>query len=189
MAKKTALLLIADGSEEMETVITADVLRRGGIAVTLVSIGDSECVKCSRDVKICADTKLSNVSDKENYDVVILPGGLGGSKAFAESAEVGKLLQKQEKENKLIAAICAAPTALKAHGIAKGKQVTSYPAMKDQMIDGYKYLEDSVVVDGNLITSRGPGTAFAFGLAIVEKLANKETATTVAKGMLYENYK
>lgn len=189
MAKKTALLLIADGSEEMESVITADVLRRGGVTVTIASIGDNECVKCSRDVKICADTKLSNVIDKEKYDVVILPGGLEGSKAFAKSAEVGKLLQEQEKEDKLIAAICAAPTALKAHGIAKGKQLTSYPAMKDQMTDGYNYLEDRVVVDGNLITSRGPGTAFAFGLALVEKLVNKETAATVAKGMLYEDYK
>ncbi|XP_015186243.1 PREDICTED: protein deglycase DJ-1zDJ-1-like [Polistes dominula] len=185
MAEKTALLLIADGSEEMEAVITADVLRRGGVSVTIASLGDNECVKCSRDVKVCADTKFANVSDKK-YDVIILPGGLNGSKAFAESADVGKLLQEQEKENKLIAAICAAPTALKAHGIAKGKRVTSYPAMKDQMTDDYEYSEDRVVIDGNLITSRGPGTAFAFGLALVEKLVSKEKATTVAKGMLYE---
>ncbi|XP_046820164.1 protein dj-1beta-like isoform X2 [Vespa crabro] len=189
MAEKTALLLISDGSEEMEAVITADVLRRGGVSVTIASLGDSECVKCSREVKICADTKLANVNDKEKYDVIILPGGLGGAKAFAESAEVGQLLQKQEKENKLIAAICAAPTALKAHGIAKGKKITSYPAMKDQMTDGYEYLEDRVVIDGNLITSRGPATAFAFGLALVEKLVSKEKAINVAKGMLYEDYK
>lgn len=127
------------------------------------------------------------------------------------------MLQEQEKEDRLIAAICAAPTALKAHGIGKGKQITSYPAMKNELIDEYKYLEDKVVTDGNnifiihllsntfksfiqidlnfdifignLITSRGPATAFAFGLAIVEKLLNKETATTVAKGTLYDDYK
>lgn len=125
--------------------------------------------------------------------------------------EVGKLLQEQEKENRLIAAICAAPIALKAHGIGKGKQITSYPAMKNELANEYKYLEDKVVTDGNnllsntfksfihidinfdifignLITSRGPATAFAFGLAIVEKLLNKETATTVAKGTLYDDY-
>ncbi|KAG7209875.1 hypothetical protein KM043_011477 [Ampulex compressa] len=186
MSKKTALLLIADGSEEMEAVITADVLRRAGVLVTIASVTDNENVKCSRDVKLCADVKISNMKNDDKYDVLILPGGLGGSKTFASSSEVGKLLQEQEKEDRVIAAICAAPTALKAHGIAKGKQITSYPAMKDQLIDEYKYLEEKVVIDGNLITSRGPGTAFAFGLAIVEKLLNKESAATVAKGMLYE---
>ncbi|XP_053988160.1 protein dj-1beta-like [Hylaeus anthracinus] len=184
MAKKTAILLIADGSEEMEAVITADVLRRAGIDVTLAGLTDAPCIKCSRDVKICADTSLKDAVNQK-YDVVILPGGLGGSKAFASSAEVGKLLQQQEKEDRVIAAICAAPTALKAHGIAKGKQLTSYPSMKDQLTDEYKYLEDKVVTDGNLITSRGPATAFAFGLAIVEKLLDKDTANNVAKGMLY----
>ncbi|XP_076240480.1 protein dj-1beta isoform X2 [Calliopsis andreniformis] len=186
MAKKTAILLIADGSEEMEAVITTDILRRAGIDVTVAGLDESPCVKCSRDVKICVDAKMQDAV-KQNYDVVILPGGLGGSKAFSSSPEVGKLLQQQEKENRIIAAICAAPTALKAHGIAKGKQITSYPSMKDQLTDEYKYLEDTVVTDGNLITSRGPATAFAFGLAIVEKLLDKETADKVAKGMLYTN--
>ncbi|OAD55723.1 Protein DJ-1 [Eufriesea mexicana] len=184
MAKKSAILLIANGSEEMEAVITTDVLRRAGIDVTVAGLTEDLCVKCSRDVKICVDAKLQDAVNQK-YDVVILPGGLGGSKAFAASAAVGKLLQKQEEENKIIAAICAAPTALKAHNIAKGKQVTSYPAMKDQLTDYYKYLEDKVVTDGNLITSRGPATAFAFGLAIVEKLLDKQTADNVAKAMLY----
>ncbi|XP_074098092.1 protein dj-1beta [Cotesia typhae] len=188
MAKKTAIVLMADGAEEMEAVITADVLRRAGIDVTIASITGNDCIKCSRDVKICADTQLDAVKNN-SFDVVILPGGLGGSKALASSKEVGELLKKQESEGRVIAAICAAPTALKAHGIAPGKQVTSYPAMKDQLVDYYKYLEDIVVTDGNIITSRGPATAYAFGLAIVEKLLNKEAALPVAKGMLYENYK
>ncbi|CAD6243836.1 GSCOCG00013164001-RA-CDS [Cotesia congregata] len=203
MAKKTAILLMADGAEEMEAVITADVLRRAGIDVTIASITGNDCIKCSRDVKICADTQLDAVKNN-SFDAVILPGGLGGSKALA-SVKVGELLKKQESEGRVIAAICAAPTALKAHGIAPGKQVTSYPAMKDQLVNYYKYLEDIVVTDvinfissilfviivsaGNIITSRGPATAYAFGLAIVEKLLNKEAALPVAKGMLYENYK
>ncbi|KZC11793.1 Protein DJ-1 [Dufourea novaeangliae] len=184
MAKKTAILLIADGSEEMEAVITTDILRRAGIDVTVAGLAEKESVKCSRDVKICVDAKLKDAV-QQKYDVVILPGGLGGSEAFASSAEVGNLLQQQEKENRVIAAICAAPVALKAHGISKGKQLTSYPSMKEKLVDEYKYLEDKVVTDGNLITSRGPATAFAFGLAIVEKLLDKETANNVAKGMLY----
>ncbi|XP_076662315.1 protein dj-1beta [Halictus rubicundus] len=184
MAKKTAILLIADGSEEMEAVITADVLRRAGINVTIAGLPENECIKCSRDVKICVDAKLKDAA-QQKYDVVILPGGLGGSEAFASSQEVGKLLKEQEKEGRVIAAICAAPVALKAHDIAKGKQLTSYPSMKDKLADAYQYLESKVVTDGNLITSRGPATAFAFGLAIVEKLLDKATADQVAKGMLY----
>lgn len=186
MTQKTALLLIADGSEEMEAVITADILRRAGVALTIASVADNHCVKCSRDVKVCADATLAEATDNnQKYDVVILPGGLKGSNTFATSTNVGKLLEEQEKENRIIAAICAAPIALKAHGIALKKQITSYPSMKPQLVDAYVYLEDRVVTDGTLITSRGPGTSFDFGLAIVEKLLNKEASSEVAKGMLY----
>ncbi|XP_020297529.1 protein deglycase DJ-1-like [Pseudomyrmex gracilis] len=188
MAKKTAILLIAEGTEEMEAVITADILRRSGIAVTIASLTDNLNVKCSRDVRLYADTKFDAVKNQK-YDAIILPGGLGGSKAFASSTELGKLLQDQEKENRVIAAICAAPTALKVHGIGKGKQITAYPSMKNDLAEYYNYLENKVVIDGNLITSKGPATAFAFGLAIVEKLIDKETATKVAKAALYEDYK
>ncbi|KAK0089660.1 hypothetical protein PV325_006083 [Microctonus aethiopoides] len=187
MSKKNTILLLADGAEEMEAVITIDILRRAEIDVTIASIIDQECIKCSRNVKICADAKLEAVKDKQ-YDAVILPGGLAGSKALSNSKEVGDLLKKQETEGRLIAAICAAPTALKAHGIGFGKQITSYPSMKDQLIGDYKYLEDVVVTDGNIITSRGPATAFAFGLTIVEKLLDKTSALNVAKGMLYKDY-
>ncbi|XP_015610030.1 protein dj-1beta [Cephus cinctus] len=188
MSGKKAMVLLADGSEEMEAVITADILRRAKIAVTLTSITGNEIIKCSRDIKISADAKLLDAIQNQKYDAVILPGGMPGSKTFASSEKVGKLLKQQEAEDRLIAAICAAPTALKAHGIAKGKKITSYPLMKDQLTDDYTYIEDKVVVDGNLITSRGPATAFAFGLAIVEKLLNKEVALSVAEGLLYDDY-
>ncbi|KAG5307408.1 PARK7 deglycase, partial [Acromyrmex insinuator] len=183
---KTALVLLADGTEEMEAVITIDVLRRAGITVTAAGVQDSNCVKCSRDVKICTESLFKDVQEK-SYDVVVLPGGLGGAKTFTSSEEVGRLLQKQDKENKLIAAICAAPTALKAHNIGKGKRITSYPSMKRDLCDYYDYQDDkNVVIDGNLITSRGPGTAFDFGLTIVEILINLKEATDVANKLLYK---
>ncbi|XP_033336664.1 protein dj-1beta [Megalopta genalis] len=188
MAKKTAIVLVADGTEEMEAVITTDILRRAGINVTVAGLPEKECIKCSRDIQICVDANLKDAV-QQKYDVVILPGGLGGSEAFASSQEVGKLLKEQEKEGRVIAAICAAPIALKAHDIAKGKQLTSYPSMKDKLADEYEYLESTVVTDGNLITSRGPATAFAFGLAIVEKLLDKETVEKVASGLLYTTCK
>lgn len=93
-------------------------------------------------------------------------------------------MQKQDSEGKLIAAICAAPTALLAHKIGLGKSVTSYPAMKDQLVKDYQYKEEAVVVDGNLITSRGPGTAVPFGLKLAEILTSCEIAKTVAEKAL-----
>lgn len=180
-----ALLLLAEGAEEMEAVITADVLRRGGVEVTIAGLGGMTPVKCSRSVVIVPDKSLDDALKEPLYDVVILPGGLKGSESLAASTAVGKLLKEQEKNGRLIAAICAAPIALKSHGIGCGKNITSHPSKKDEVASGnYKYSEDRVVVDGQLITSRGPGTAFEFALAIVEKLQNKEAANKLVPPML-----
>ncbi|XP_016950871.1 protein dj-1beta [Drosophila biarmipes] len=181
---KSALVILAPGAEEMEFVIAADVLRRAGIKVTVAGLNDAEAVKCSRDVQILPDTSLAKVS-ADKFDVVVLPGGLGGSNAMAESALVGDLLRNQESSGGLIAAICAAPTVLAKHGVAAGKSLTSYPSMKPQLVDKYSYVDDkNVVKDGNLITSRGPGTAYEFALKIAEELAGKEKVQEVAKGLL-----
>jgi protein DJ-1 len=185
MSKK-ALVFLAPGAEEMEAVIAIDVLRRGGVDVTVAGLPNSNIVACSRGVNIKPDISISEASSKGPFDVVVLPGGLGGSKAMAESKEVGELVREQEKCGRLTAAICAAPTALKAHGVYIGKSLTSYPALEAQLVEGgkYKYKQDAVVVDGTLITSRGPGTAFSFALTIVDKLNGKEKASEVAKAML-----
>ncbi|XP_012258211.2 protein dj-1beta [Athalia rosae] len=189
MAKKTGLLLLAEGAEEMEAVITVDVLRRAGVLVTVASVGNSNIVTCSRGVKIQSDETLSDATKGKTYDVVILPGGLGGSEALAKSEEVGGILKDQLKGDRLIAAICAAPTALKAHGIAEGKKITCYPSMKDKVEGAYTWVDEKVVIDGKLITSQGPATAYLFGLAIIETLIGKKEALTVAKGMLCGDYK
>ncbi|XP_034104314.1 protein dj-1beta [Drosophila albomicans] len=181
---KSALVILAPGAEEMEFTIATDVLRRAGITVTVAGLNGSEPVKGSRDIIIVPDKSLDQAVDQP-YDVVVLPGGLGGSNAMGESKAVGELLRTQESAGRLIAAICAAPTALAKHGIATGKSLTSYPAMKDQLADKYSYVDDkNVVQDGNLITSRGPGTSFEFALKISEQLAGAEKAQEVAKGML-----
>lgn len=145
-------------------------------------------MKCSRDVVIKPDIGLCDVTAKGPFDVLVLPGGLGGAKTLAGSKEVGELLKEQESAGRYIAAICAAPTALRAHEIGFGKSLTSYPSVKECLVEGgkYKYKEDKVVVDGKLITSRGPGTAFDFGLRIVELLQGREKAVEVAKAMLLE---
>jgi len=104
--------------------------------VTVAGLNGCEPVKCSRDVVIVPDKSLEQAIDQP-YDVVVLPGGLGGSNAMCESKAVGELLRIQESSGRLIAAICAAPTALAKHGIATGKSLTSYPAMKTQLVDKY----------------------------------------------------
>ncbi|XP_064537840.1 protein dj-1beta [Drosophila montana] len=182
---KSALIILAPGAEEMEFTIAADVLRRAGVNVTVAGLNGSEPVKCSRDVVIVPDKSLEEALADEPYDVVVLPGGLGGSNAMADSKAIGELLRNQESAGRLIAAICAAPTALAKHGIATGKSLTSYPAMKPQLVDKYCYVDDeNVVQDGNLITSRGPGTAYEFALKISEQLTGTVKAQEVAKGML-----
>lgn len=115
----------------------------------------------------------------------MLPGGLGGAKAMASNATVGEIIRKQFDTGRLLAAICAAPTALQQHKVAFGKSITSYPAFKEQLEKDYKYISNQKVVhDGNLITSQGPGTAFDFALKIANVLVGEGKSQEVAKGLL-----
>uniref|UniRef100_A0A2A4IYT8 DJ-1/PfpI domain-containing protein n=2 Tax=Heliothis virescens TaxID=7102 RepID=A0A2A4IYT8_HELVI len=188
---KTALVILTQGAEEMETVITVDMLRRGGVNVTLAGLDGKEPVLCSRQVTLVPDIALEEAyAHNPLYDAVILPGGLEGSDRLAKSPMVGNILKDHEINNKIIAAICAAPTCFAAHGVCQNKKITSYPTTKDKIpADSYTYVEGSrVVVDGNTVTSRGPGTAFWFGLALIEMLAGKEKAEQVEKGMIISGY-
>ncbi|XP_069477948.1 Parkinson disease protein 7 [Ambystoma mexicanum] len=181
MAAKRALLILAKGAEEMEAVIPADVMRRSGITVTIAGLSGKEPVQCSRDVIICPDTSLEEARKEGTYDVVVLPGGNLGAQNLSESLSVKEVLKNQENSGGLIAAICAGPTALLAHEIGFGKKVTTHPLAKDKMMAGdhYIYSENRVEKDGNLITSRGPGTSFEFALAIVEALMGPEVTKQV----------
>ncbi|MCZ7645092.1 MAG: DJ-1/PfpI family protein [Planctomycetota bacterium] len=179
---KRALVLLAKGAEEMETVIVVDVLRRAGVDVTLAGIAGAEPVECSRKVKLAPDCALADA--RGPFDLVALPGGGPGSQALAASAEVRKLLAEQERAGRFLAAICAAPIALVAAGVGKGKRLTSHPAVRDEVAAHGAYLEERVVQDGMLVTSRGPGTAFEFALKLVELLCGPETAREVAGPMI-----
>ncbi|XP_077314492.1 Parkinson disease protein 7 isoform X2 [Lithobates pipiens] len=152
MSCKRALVILAKGAEEMETVIPTDLMRRAGISVTVAGLTGKEPVQCSRDVLICPDSSLEEARKQGPYDVVVLPGGNLGAQNLSESPAVKEVLQEQDGRKALIAAICA---------------------------DHYKYSENRVEKDGHILTSRGPGTSFEFGLAIVEYLVGKETADQV----------
>lgn len=178
-----ALVLVANGTEEIEAVVTIDTLVRAKINVTVASVDAGEMIKCSRGVRIVADTNVSDVAGSE-FNVIVMPGGLQGANTFKESAKVKEIVGQFFAEGKLVAAICAAPTAFVKWGMAKGKKVTSYPSFKEEFKDHWTYLDERVVVDGDLITSRGPGTSFEFALAIIEKLKGKEAMETVRDSML-----
>jgi len=188
MSGPTACVLLAPGTEEMECVIVVDVLRRAGVEVTLAGLEGEGPHSCSRGVSIVPDASLSSVvSAGTVYSCLVLPGGGPGAKALGESQVLGQLLAKHESQGKLIAAVCAGPTALAKHGVGKGKRVTTYPApaFKDAMeAGGYVYVEENVVEDGSLITSRGPGTTFTFAIAIARQLVGQEVADNIAKAML-----
>ncbi|XP_061458006.1 Parkinson disease protein 7 [Rhineura floridana] len=181
MTSKRALVILAKGAEEMETVIPTDIMRRAGISVTVAGLTGKEPVQCSRDVVICPDKSLEDARKEGPYDVVVLPGGNLGAQNLSESHVVKDVLKDQDGRKGLIAAICAGPTALLAHGIGFGSKVTTHPLAKDKMMSGdhYKYSENRVEKDGHILTSRGPGTSFEFALAIVEMLLGKEVAAQV----------
>lgn len=175
MSTKKALVIVAPMSEEMETVIAVDVLRRAKIDVTLAGLDGSDSVKCSRSVVLVPDDSLTNAAKAGLFDAVVLPGGLIGSPAFSKSAEVGQVLKAHDAAGKVLAAICAAPVAFKTHEIAVGKRLTSHPLTRDEFKDtSYTYSEERVVQDGHIITSRSPGTAFEWALAIVGALLGPE---------------
>jgi 4-methyl-5(b-hydroxyethyl)-thiazole monophosphate biosynthesis len=175
----TALVLLADGFEEIEAVTIIDVLRRGEVAVTTASLGGKH-VRGSHDIAIEADALLERVNVAD-YDALVLPGG-PASKTLREDARAQAAIKQAAAEGKLVAAVCAAPTALEAAGVLRGKRATVYPG---DALPSAHFVEERVVEDGNIITSRGPATAMAFALKVVERLSGAAVAKTTAERMLY----
>uniref|UniRef100_A0A6B2LKF4 DJ-1/PfpI domain-containing protein n=1 Tax=Arcella intermedia TaxID=1963864 RepID=A0A6B2LKF4_9EUKA len=178
---------IANGTEEIEAVCIIDTLRRGGVEVTVASVEPQKLVVCSRKTKIEADHLLADVH-QENFDVVVLPGGMPGAERLRDSEPLKKLLHRQAAEKRHYAAICAAPAVvLEHHGLMQGHAGTAYPGHSAKLHDQSK-VEDRVVVSENVITSRGPGTALEFSLKLIEVLVSRQKAEEVQKGMLVPSF-
>ncbi len=169
------LVLLADGTEEMEVTITVDILRRGGAEVVLAGLEGPDPVTCSRGLRIVPDQALADVR-ADTFDMIVLPGGLDGTERFCGSAELGRLLSEQEQQGRWIAAVCAAPKALVTHGIGGGKAMTSHPSVQDAVAGHGSLSQQRVVHADKLITSQGPGTAFEFALALVAQLRGQDVA-------------
>jgi len=164
------LVLFAAGSEELETVTIVNILRRAGISVTLAGLSEGS-LRGSRNITIQPDTTLDAVLH-EPFDMVVLPGGLPGTTHLRDDARVIKLVQDMAQQGKQVAAICAAPSVLAAAGLLDGKRATSYPTCLDEF-PKVRLQAAAVVQDGNLTTSRGPGTAMDFALTLAERLVGK----------------
>ncbi len=174
-------VLFAEGFEEIEAVAIVDVLRRADVDVTTLGVSDRR-VTGSHGITIETDRSLAEASS-EVWDMVILPGGMPGSTNLRDNPEVQKLLRDQASSGRRIGAICAAPIALGAAGVLEGRRATSYPGFEREL-SGCCYSEDRVVTDGNIITSRGPGTSLEFALEVVRELKGDDVAGCLRKGML-----
>ena len=178
------LIPIATGCEELEAVTLINLFRRAGF--TVVSAGlDVEVgpVNCARGTLIVPDSTLEQALT-EDYDLVVLPGGQPGTNNLMADQRIITLLQDMQRQDKYIAAICAAPMVLGKAGVLEGKSATSYPGCLDSMgLPGVNYLEEAVVVDGKIITSRGPGTAMDFALKLIEIMAGENVRKQVEGGL------
>lgn len=179
------LIPIATGFEEIEAVNIIDVLRRAGIEVIMGALDEHMLVKGANGITIQCDRVIEGISADE-LDMIVLPGGMGGTKALAHDHGVQSLLKEMDAKGKNIGAICAAPYALYTAGVLK-EGYTCYPSVEDEIkVAGYQGDKSAVVQTGNIMTSRGPATAICFGLAIVKKLSGVEVSERLRGGLLAE---
>lgn len=185
MSQKTALVIIAELSEELEVASPIDFLRLCNVKVTVAGLNGINPVKCARGLIVVPEVSIHDISN-ENYDVIIMPGGRFGSDFIAESELVREMLRKQDQRGGLIAGICGSPKALLKSRIGFGRRITSYPTWKEILSKDYQYSEDPIVQDGNIITARGPAQALLWSRKIAENLVDADTLQTATKHCLLE---
>ena len=185
---KRVVVPIAPGFEEIETITIVDILRRAGVAVSLASVekgAPPAALEGRTGIKVMADQALSEVQVSD-FDMIVLPGGLKGAQTLQHDPHVARLLrdfQQADPSRHYIGAICAAPIVLASNNMIAGRRLTSHPSVKDQL-DGAIYDEGRVVIDGNLVTSRGPGTALEFALTLVKLLVGQEKMQEIKEAVL-----
>ena len=184
---KNAVVLLAEGFEEVEAVTPIDYLRRAGINVTIAAVGGNLSAKGARGITVNADTLLCDIIKQGGtaaFDTIIIPGGMPGAVNIAASKEAGALITEMASAGKLVCAICAAPAVVLAPlGILSGKKFTCYPGMEEK-IQGGKWTDERVVIDGTVVTSRGAGTAGEFAVAIIARLLDQAAGDKIAQTVL-----
>ena len=189
---KGTYVFIADGFEVSEALTTVNMLRRGGVNVKTVSIYDDRIVTSSNRIPVVADMAFGEFRASTTFgpclptDVMIFPGGMPGSANLAAFGKLMDIMQEHYTQGGTIAAICAAPSVvLSLLPDLKGKKMTCYDGFEDTLIEkGAEYVKEGVVVDGNIITGRGPGWAVDFGLSILSHVKGQEIADKVKAGLM-----
>jgi 4-methyl-5(b-hydroxyethyl)-thiazole monophosphate biosynthesis len=177
------LVPLACGCEELEAVTIIDLLRRAGIEVVVAGLKPG-IVTASRGVLLVPDTTL-DIALRDDYDMIVLPGGMPGSQHLKDDARICGVLQKMAAEDRYTAAICAAPSVLAAAGLLAGKAATGFPGTLDaQNLADVHLSSDAVVCDGRVVTSRGPGTAMDFALTLIELLVGSDIRCRVETALV-----
>lgn len=179
-------IFLTDGFEEIEALTVVDILRRANIEISTISITGNEYVTGSHQIMVKADLLFEQV-DFLDADMLVLPGGMPGTKHLGTHLGLDKLLKRFNSEGKKLSAICAAPSILGEKGILKGREATCFPGF-EAALTGANVKNSSVVEDGNIITSKGMGTAIDFSLALVKNLVGEAEATRIAKAIQYQYY-
>ena len=185
---KKVYVFLADGFEDVEALIPIDVLRRGGVDVTTVSISDFPLVNSAHGVNVEADIMIEQ-GDFSDADLIFLPGGMPGATNLFANKDVCKAVVDQYAAGKKVAAICASPAVVLAPlGILEGKKATCYPGFENVLAENNAtYTSDLFTVDGNVTTGEGPAAAFPFAYELLAQLVNKQTADQIAEGMRFKH--
>lgn len=176
-------IFMADGCEEIEGLTVVDIVRRAKMEIVMISITGKKEVTSSHGVTFLADA-IAEETGYEDLDGIVLPGGMPGTTHLLENEIVNAVIRKFAGEGKLVAAICAAPSVLGAAGLLEGKHATCHPGFEEKLT-GATTSEDEVVRDGNIITSRGMGTAIPFAFEIVRYFTDDATVEHVRQGLVY----
>ena len=178
-------IFFADGFEDIEGLTVVDLMRRAGIDIQTVSIKETKEIRTSHGIDLLTDRTFGEC-DFSDADMLVIPGGMPGTKYLAGYKPLTDLLTDFNSKGKKIAAICAAPSVFSGLGFLKNRKATSYPSFMEIIAgDGAKTSEDNVVVDGNITTSRGLGTAVDFALSLISQLENDEKAKEIAESVVY----
>ena len=182
MAK--VVVFLAEGFEDVEAVTPIDFLRRAGVEVTIVGVG-AKVITSAHGIRMEADVELEALEDETSYDGLVCPGGMPGAENIASEQRILDMIDSFNLEGKTVAAICASPGVILARtGALKGRKATSYPGFEKYFGDTTEASTDRVVVDGNLITSRGPGTSAEFSIELIRRFADDDTAEKIKSGTL-----
>lgn len=178
-----AAVFFGTGYEEIEALTVVDILRRASVETMMVSITEERSVTGSHSVPVTMDAVLSEV-DFNSLDVLVLPGGMPGTKNLEACEALMKQVDAFMAQDKIVAAICAAPSILGHRGFLKGRKACSFPAFESHL-EGAEVMDQPAVIDSNIVTGRGMGAAVPFALAILEKLQGKEAAEKMAENIMY----